>query len=204
MTRPLRNFITHPSTSPSPYHIFFLPGNPGLLEYYAGFLSQLHEALNAPSPTQSPDSSAAASFPSFNVAGSAFAGFEARHGNDPKTEKRDTLYSITEQIDLSLARLRDYIQTSTTTSSSQKEKAKVILIGHSFGTFVIAEMMKQIFSNSADDDAFEIIGSIFLFPPIPDLAESPQGKTLAVRSLQRTGYTCAYADYYYYFYYSSA
>jgi hypothetical protein len=62
-----RDLIVHPSQPPSsPYHIFFLPGNPGLVEYYAGFLESLHQSLN----------SASSSSPGFHVSGCSFAGFE--------------------------------------------------------------------------------------------------------------------------------
>jgi Lipid-droplet associated hydrolase len=178
MNKPSPDFILHPSPSPSPYHIFFLPGNPGLVQFYAGFLSLLHEGLNSSHETQNS--------PSFNVAGCSFAGFEI---GDDRTPEREKLYSITEQVDFSLARLRTYIQNCNKNSSPnvdsghdhapEERKAKVILIGHSFGTFVATEMLKRI-SNSTENDDFEIIGSILLFPPIPDLAKSPQGAKLSV------------------------
>uniref|UniRef100_A0A093UUG0 Lipid droplet-associated hydrolase n=1 Tax=Talaromyces marneffei PM1 TaxID=1077442 RepID=A0A093UUG0_TALMA len=163
-----RDFISLPSPSASPYHIFFLPGNPGLVEYYAKFLSLLHSALNqAPSTTQ------------FNIAGCSYAGFETE--NSSSKENDGKLYDITEQVTFCLDQLQEYINGGTKDMLAET-KPKVILIGHSFGTFVIAEIMKRLYTSSAQDEKqnYEIIGNIHLFPPIPDLAKSPRGVKAAV------------------------
>ncbi|EED16821.1 conserved hypothetical protein [Talaromyces stipitatus ATCC 10500] len=156
-----RDFICLPSPSPSPYHIFFLPGNPGLVEYYARFLLLLHSTLNHASSIQ------------FNIAGCSYAGFETEHSSLEYDNGGHKLYDIAEQVDYSLERLQDYINQT----EEKQTKAKVILIGHSFGTFVIAEMMKRIYTSSTKDQQqnYEIIGNIHLFPPIPDIARSPRG-----------------------------
>lgn len=164
-----RDFISLPSPSPTPYHIFFLPGNPGLVAYYAKFLSLLHSTLNqAPSTTQ------------FNIAGCSYAGFETEYLSS-KDNDEHRLYDITEQVTHSLARLQEYINQTTTTTDATT-KPKVVLVGHSFGTFVIAEMMKRIYTSSTEEKQqnYEIIGNILLFPPIPDLARSPRGVKAAV------------------------
>lgn len=168
-----RDFLTFPSPSPTPYHIFFLPGNPGLVEYYAKFLSLLHSILNqAPTTTQ------------FNTAGCSYAGFETQNSPDLEQYDEHKLYDITEQVTYSLVRLQEYI--NQTTTKDTPTKPKVILIGHSFGTFVIAEMMKRMSTSSSTEEEkqqnFEIIGNIHLFPPIPDLAKSPRGVKAAVPS----------------------
>lgn len=152
-----RDLIVHPSQTPSsPYHIFFLPGNPGLVEYYAGFLASLHQSLNRQSP-------------GYHVSGCSFAGFETSF---PENRGKDQLYSITEQTDFALEKLRQ-----CTTGS--KSTPKVIIIGHSFGTFVATEMMKRIQTEQLRE-AFEVVGAVLLFPPIPDLERSPRGSKLAV------------------------
>lgn len=167
-----RDFVYFPSPSPTPYHIFFLPGNPGLVEYYSKFLSLLHSTLSlAPSTIQ------------FNVAGCSYAGFEMEPLPNPEQSDEHKLYNITEQVTYSLAKLQEFINQTTTTKDTTP---KVILIGHSFGTFVIAEMMKQVYTSSFAGEEkqrnFEIIGNIHLFPPIPDLAKSPRGVKAAVPS----------------------
>lgn len=166
-----RDFIVHPSQTPSsPYHIFFLPGNPGLVEYYAGFLASLHQSLNKQE-----------SSPGFHVAGCSFAGFEI-NSSSTQRRKREQLYSITEQTDFVLETLRQYTTSSSTGSfgdNASKNKQKVILIGHSFGTFAATEMMKRIHTEQLRE-AFEVVGGVLLFPPIPDLERSPRGSKLAV------------------------
>ncbi|CRG90352.1 hypothetical protein PISL3812_07395 [Talaromyces islandicus] len=165
-----RDIIVHPSQNPSsPYHIFFLPGNPGLVEYYAGFLDSLHQSLN----------SASSSSPGFHVAGCSFAGFETSSPSSTSsaTRGKEQLYSITEQTDFALEKLRQCI---TITGSDKKEanQKKVVIIGHSFGTFVATEMMKRIHTEQLRE-AFEVVGAVLLFPPIPDLEMSPRGSKLA-------------------------
>lgn len=139
------------------------------MEYYAKFLSLLHSTLNQATSTIQ-----------FNIAGCSYAGFETEtlphsEGNDDDHK----LYDITEQVDYSLGRLQDYINR---TAKDQKTKPKVILIGHSFGTFIIAELLKRLYTSSTEEKQqnYEIIGNIHLFPPIPDLAKSPRGVKAAV------------------------
>lgn len=168
-----RDFITLPAPSSSPYHIFFLPGNPGLVEYYAKFLSLLHSTLNqAPSTTH------------FNIAGCSYAGFETELLSASEQADEHKLYNIAEQVTYSFNRIKEYINQATTLTKDTTTKPKVILVGHSFGTFVIAEMMKWIYTSSTfkeeEQQIFEIIGNIHLFPPIPDLAKSPRGVKAAV------------------------
>lgn len=185
-----RDLIIHQSPSPSPYHVFYLPGNPGLVEYYAGFLSLLYKTINS----QSQYSSASSSSIQFNIAGYSFAGFETKEDNDndraAHEENNSKLYDITEQVDFSLKRLQEYIRNSQKDSDAGHQRAKVILIGHSFGTFVITEMMKRIYQDQNQRNRyahdFDIIGSILLFPPIPDIEKSPTGSKLAVISLSPT------------------
>ncbi|KUL86274.1 hypothetical protein ZTR_08373 [Talaromyces verruculosus] len=170
-TQQFRDFISLPSPSASPYHIFFLPGNPGLVEYYAKFLLLLHSILNQVRSTTQ-----------FNIAGCSYAGFETGPLSSEEDNDEHKLYDITEQVTHSLARLQEHIN-STTTTTDNKTKPKVILIGHSFGTFVIAELMKRLYTPSSTKEKqqnYEIIGNILLFPPIPDLAKSPRGVKAAV------------------------
>jgi hypothetical protein len=161
-----RDVIVHPSRTPSsPYHIFFLPGNPGLVEYYAGFLESLHQSLNK------------SLLPGFHVTGCSFAGFETTPSinNSAQGRGKEQLFNITEQTDFALENLRQCITTDNTSES----KPKVILIGHSFGTFVATEVMKRIQTEQLQE-AFDVVGGVLLFPPIPDLEMSPRGSKLAV------------------------
>lgn len=165
-TSAARDIIVHPSRTPSsPYHIFFLPGNPGLVEYYAGFLESLHQSLNKEE-----------SSPGFHVSGCSFAGFETTTTEKQKKEEQQQqhqqLYNITEQTDFALEKLRQCIKPS-------QSKPKVVIIGHSFGTFVATEVMKRIQTEQLRE-AFDVVGGVLLFPPIPDLEMSPRGSKLAV------------------------
>lgn len=168
----VRDIIVHPSrTLSSPYHIFFLPGNPGLVEYYAGFLESLHQSLNKDEAS-----------PGFHVSGCSFAGFET----SPSQEQKK-LYTITEQTDFALEKLRQCI------TNNSNSKPKVVLIGHSFGTFVATEMMKRIQTEQLRE-AFDVVGCVLLFPPIPDLEMSPRGSKLAV-SLSLSLFRYLFVDY---------
>lgn len=176
-TQPSRDFISLPSPFPSIYHIFFLPGNPGLIEYYSRFLSLIHSTLNYASATTH-----------FHVAGISYSGFEIEIGSPESSSlsRCSRPLNISEQVDYSLTQLSEYIKHSTTTApeTQTKLKPRVILIGHSFGAFVIAEMMKRIFTSTGhlteQLKTFDVVGNIHLFPPIPDLARSPRGVKAAV------------------------
>jgi hypothetical protein len=144
------------------------------VEYYAGFLRALYKELNR---RDRPGSS------KFHVIGRSFAGFEAGPEQSPKQQPRYHLYDLTGQVDFAFEELRTYIdQALADKQESHADVPKIILAGHSFGTFALAEIMKRIHTEQSKEK-FQIIGGILLFPPIADLDASPRGSKIAVSIL---------------------
>jgi hypothetical protein len=167
----VRDEIVLRAPAPSPYHVFFLPGNPGLVEYYAGFLESLHRELNDGRSQPGP-------FSKFHVVGRSFPGFEIE--SDPSSKQQSRLYSLTEMVDVTLDELRKYVDRSL--EESRTETPKIILAGHSFGTFALTEVMERL-QLEQSTEKFQIIGGVLLFPPIADLDSSPKGSKIAVSSV---------------------
>ncbi|KAJ0294557.1 hypothetical protein COL922a_014166, partial [Colletotrichum nupharicola] len=69
----------------------------------------------------------------------------------------------------------------TSTSSMTKSGPKVILIGHSVGTYMAMEILRrhrETHSEKSEQQNFDIVGGILLFPTVKDIAASPSGKKL--------------------------
>lgn len=179
-TNELRDTIRLAAPTETPYHIFFLPGNPGIVEYYLVFLEGLYNALNNGEKTVK-----------FHVAGRSLAGFELNTSNSSWQPEEDHLQvenkplNISEQVDFCLHEIRRYMrdESANTTVGGAQTPHKLILIAHSFGAFVVTEILKRLASSSpskAEQDRFHVIGAVLLFPPIPDLEASPRGSQITV------------------------
>ncbi|KAL1992612.1 hypothetical protein VTN49DRAFT_4644 [Thermomyces lanuginosus] len=185
-TNELRDTIRLAAPTETPYHIFFLPGNPGIVEYYLVFLEGLYNALNNGEKTVK-----------FHVAGRSLAGFELNTSNSSWQPEEDHLQvenkplNISEQVDFCLHEIRRYMrdESANTTVGGAQTPHKLILIAHSFGAFVVTEILKRLASSSpskAEQDRFHVIGAVLLFPPIPDLEASPRGSQIT--SVARSRY----------------
>ncbi|KIV77818.1 hypothetical protein PV11_09598 [Exophiala sideris] len=173
--------------------VFFITGNPGLIAYYHPFLSLLVERLEkrqdeAESPVV--------------VAGFSLGGFEiARSDDDGLDEEllypRDTcrigrpgsggdngIYTLREQIELSYAR----VEALSSKMSSGHGPVKVVLMGHSVGTYIALEIVRlwherhqhqhsQDMNSSSTDEMpdWTVTSCILLTPTIVDLHKSPSG-----------------------------
>ncbi|BCS29818.1 bifunctional triacylglycerol lipase/ester hydrolase [Aspergillus puulaauensis] len=191
-----------PSPSSCPTTIYFISGNPGLISYYHPFLSLLSKNLtSASSPGQN----------SFHVFGHSLAGFELEPAPSPKTNagtekvktkqppgtSGDYYYNVEDQIRFVQARLEAHMAALRTESASSSASAsgtdapsqrpRVILMGHSVGTYIAMEVLRRHRENqtttttaaaAAGDSGFDIVGSIMLFPTVMDIANSPAGRKL--------------------------
>ncbi|KAL4792373.1 hypothetical protein BDV19DRAFT_254971 [Aspergillus venezuelensis] len=188
-----------PSSSPSPSPpsypttIYFIPGNPGLISYYHAFLSLLGEKLSLDSGSNQKGRGSG-----FHVVGHSLAGFELE-GGDGKADGEEHYFDVEEQIRFVLGRLDGRLRGLRAASGSldgksieERPKPKVIIIGHSVGTYLSMEMIRRHRERQAkaqtegkheDDDSdfkFDIIGGIMLFPTVMDIAASPSGRKLTL------------------------
>jgi hypothetical protein len=188
------------STTSWPITIYFISGNPGLISYYHTFLSSLAGKL-APSSELDPEKPS-----TFHIFGHSLAGFElAQEPENGGNEQEAHYYDLEEQICFAQGKLemhmkglrKEYYATAASGEGSSRPRPKVILIGHSVGTYMAMEILRRHHENLAlaqassgsgpesgsddDNDGFDIIGGIMLFPTVKDLAKSPSGRKLTVR-----------------------
>jgi len=147
------------------YHIYFIPGNPGLISYYTAFLTLLHNNLNSPSFSSLPKASA-----SIAIYSESLGGFELSN----TSSSREPL-SLRSQIAYVQARLSSYCTAHSPTSSSQTTP-KVILIGHSVGAYIALEVLRRRASLQPTAD---IVSAVLLFPTVTQIAASPNGLRFA-------------------------
>lgn len=175
--------------------IFFISGNPGLISYYHPFLSLLAQQLageddRGESTPEAPTSC--------RIYGCSLGGFEITEkqrlsakpssspsGRDSKNANGNHgLYDLEGQISFVQEKLNQLMK--TTGSSVPGNRQKVILIGHSVGTYMAMEILRRHreagvesqYPESSSD--FDIIGGIMLFPTVMDISASPSGQKLTV------------------------
>lgn len=161
-----------PSTSSSsaPHKrllIFFICGNPGLIEYYHAFLLQVRQQLQS---TGNGDN--------VTIYGASHNGFEL-HPKAPQSNSHAPPYSLQEVIEGVKRRLQS--KTRELAGSNPEEPIKVVLIGHSVGAYMLLEVLAWWQKQREEHAIFNLLGGICLFPTVVDIAKSPRGKVLSVR-----------------------
>ena len=157
------------------YLIYFLPGNPGLIRYYEPFLYRLHYLLSTCSTTESSR---------FHICGHSHSGFEtAYHG------KKFQPLGLGQQIKDQEQLLYKHIESHRNRTG---HNPKVILMGHSVGCYMLLELVQQHRDKiqelikqhgdkiEDDEEDFDLIGGILLFPTITHIAKSPLGMVFGV------------------------
>jgi pimeloyl-ACP methyl ester carboxylesterase len=148
--------------------LFFIPGNPGVVGYYEPFLSRL-SALVAKSRVS------LSSRGGVSVYGRSLSGFCAGpelggSGGGPVGLAEQVLYVE----DALFTVVRGWSDGDGDNGGGRGRKTKVILIGHSMGGYVLLELLRR-YKSGVNVGDIDIIGGIFLFPTIADIAKSPLG-----------------------------
>jgi pimeloyl-ACP methyl ester carboxylesterase len=168
---------TSSSTETLPHHIIFIPGNPGCIAYYQTFLATLHDTLNAAS--SSPTAR-------YAVYGRSLRGFElndASNHSSLSTRFKQGPWGLQAEIAFVEALIQTYV-TKLARPSPDVTKPKLILVGHSLGTFVIMEVLRRRNVRAkllrkgewSADAQFEIVAAVQLFPTVVDIVASPNGQ----------------------------
>ena len=161
--------------------VYFITGNPGLIEYYREFLTDLSTLLHSKTKETM-----------YHVIGPSLGGFELQRGVDarqkhPPYNLRDQIIIVEKEITrnaIEAQKLRrrgsdDFNRIST-------QPLPVILVGHSVGAYILLELigrrqtMQMACVGSRVEATSEINGGICLFPTVVDIAKSPNGKKLSV------------------------
>ena len=152
------------STGKKPsYHIFFLTGNPGCISYYHTYLSLLADFLSQSSKHR------------VNIYGTSLYNFV----DEPDSKG---VVSLQEQIAHVESTLLKYAA-SQVEIEGRGEPAKVILIGHSLGSYIGLEVIRRLREQRkqiGEVGSVDVIGYIGLFATVTHLAESPSGKKFGV------------------------
>jgi hypothetical protein len=173
------------------YHLFFIPGNPGLITYYKDFLKSLRLQLSVDTDCKTRDVK-------FHVLGTSLGGFELDHYKNACDPVRTAPpYSLKEQVAYVERRIRQHVDrcheelpVDADTGyvkgepSLRARKSNIILIGHSVGTYIALEVIRRLQERRREgagkDANWGVVGGIMLFPTIVDIAKSPMGVRLAV------------------------
>jgi pimeloyl-ACP methyl ester carboxylesterase len=157
------------------YLIYFMPGNPGLIEYYRTYMTHLYGVLSRGGAT---DRSV-----EYQVYGRSFSGFEAgEHELSANTNKYHGYppYGLQDQIRHAEDDVTDLVEELVDYGAKD---VRVILVGHSVGGYVALEVIRRLRAHGivGEDYATRIVGGVALFPTVAEIAKSESGMKAAVR-----------------------
>ncbi|OJI88974.1 hypothetical protein ASPTUDRAFT_49896 [Aspergillus tubingensis CBS 134.48] len=166
---------------PAPIIVYFISGNPGLISYYYPFFTFLSDKLQSLSSSSS-SSEEKKDHHQFYIHGHSLAGFEVQ----PQSPLPTHYHNVEDQIQFIQQRLDSFVQATTTTQPySTVRRPRVIIMGHSVGTYIAMEVIRRhrerqsfAHANTTSTTDFDIIGGVMLFPTVMDIASSPSGKKL--------------------------
>jgi pimeloyl-ACP methyl ester carboxylesterase len=154
------------------YIIYFLTGNPGLVEYYRTFLTHLYGVLTRDTASNRDIE--------FQVYGRSYSGFEMRV-QDIKTYKYRKIppYGLQDQIRYAED---DVVEVVEEVKDNGGKDVRVILVGHSVGSYIGLEIVRRLRAHGLAGEDFEtrISGVVGLFPTVMDIARSESGMKMAV------------------------
>ncbi|KAI1145186.1 hypothetical protein F4825DRAFT_267716 [Nemania diffusa] len=144
--------------------IFFVPGNPGLIGYYAPFLSWLRDLL---------DANASLDALTFHIHGQNLAGFtDTDHA--PFTPERKP-HNLEHQIQHILRAARGLRIAAPGSARHGGRYDHVLLIGHSVGAYIALEVSHRVRRDPGLAPELAAARAILLFPTIERIAASASG-----------------------------
>lgn len=202
------------SQSNPPITIFFITGNPGLIGYYHSFLSLLSETLSSqpqklgsqnPDEIGDDDRCGPGRQSGFQIYGRSLGGFDLPDSTSTSTSASDSgpgsgsgsegngkCFDLEDQICFVQRDLDRFMaDQGGVGSGTGTGRRKVILIGHSVGSYIAMEVLRrhrhqrqtQTDAEIKVDSEFDILGGIMLFPTVIDIAKSISGQKLVVCAL---------------------
>lgn len=157
------------------YIIYFITGNPGLIEYYRSFLTHLYGLLTRDSASNRDVE--------FQVYGRSLSGFEMK-SHEINTMKWHKIppYGLQDQIRHAEDELTDLVED---VSDDGHRDVRVIVMGHSVGSYIALEIIRRLRAHgmAGEDWATRIVGGVALFPTVLEIVRSESGQKAAVNSL---------------------
>lgn len=187
LTDSIHFHLQPPTINGSPFHphfrrnilIYFIPGNPGLIEYYRLFLTNLHAALKP---------LALSHHASFTITGTSLAGF---HTEGDRSRASDGETGLPLNLRQQIEDVERQVLAASTTAAAQGSlwdrdddysvdqatvPTEVILIGHSVGAYILMSLLSRRLELPHITNRVKIIAGIGLFPTVVDLHASPNGR----------------------------
>jgi pimeloyl-ACP methyl ester carboxylesterase len=155
------------------YIIYYVPGNPGLIEYYRIFMTHLYGLLRSQHPECD-----------FEIYGRSLPGFEVgqsqtampRRDGQPGEDETGPPYNVNQEIEFTKSEIKQVVGSAR---AKGKRDVRVILIGHSLGTYITMETIRRLREEAKESPASEervrVVGGVLLFATVMDLAKSPSG-----------------------------
>lgn len=162
--------LSHDNTTVKPQRkpvIVIIPGNPGIIDFYEQFARELNALTN------------------FDIIGISHTG----HMFDDSVKSWQPIDTFS-QVNDKVKFLNNYFMTSENDVNNNGEPPEIFFIGHSFGCFVILEILTMLNS----DIKKRVKHSYMLFPMMERIRETPNGKVLcfATKYLMSFLYLIAY------------
>jgi pimeloyl-ACP methyl ester carboxylesterase len=149
-----------------------LPGNPCIMTYYQPFLSSLFSLLN---------DALASRHQSAHVGGYTPPGFRLSPGHIDGVRLPASLQAqigYAEQL-ISHAVKKHVVKKD---GGGNAKKSKVILLGHSAGTYMTLEILRRYKDGNDALSHIDIVGAVLICPTVVHDGESKNGRVASVRS----------------------
>lgn len=155
------------STAKNHALIYFVPGNPGVIEFYNDFLRCLRAMLDKTE-----------NHTAYDIYGRNLLGFY--DGDHEPFSSKNLPFELEGQVE------GIWADVATQRHGANKDKPydSVILIGHSIGAYIVVETMHRHSLNPKPE--LKLSQGFLLFPTISYIARSPSG--LKITALQQRGY----------------
>lgn len=149
--------------------LFFITGNPGLIEYYRTFLTLCFDSLRSTFQNLS-----------IQIYGTSLKGFEVQTST---SSAKDGPFDLEQQIQY----IGDNLERKTRQQQPSGQKTRVVLVGHSVGSYILLEVLRRHKDRSKNSSAndksdIKIVAGLCLFPTVTDIAQSPSGQKFSVRN----------------------
>ncbi|KAI0298364.1 hypothetical protein B0F90DRAFT_1632849 [Multifurca ochricompacta] len=145
-----------PETDRTRTVLLFIPGNPGLLDFYVPLLNAIHRRVEAASPT----SSFVTIFAHAHLGLSSYIGGDQSYPEIPSVSLPAQIQAHVEFLDELLA--------------EYGPETRVLLVGHSIGSWFIQEVLKARVGLRPPR-----VGVFMLFPTISHIGGTPNGRKLS-------------------------
>ncbi len=155
--------LEHGTAVPQQVLLYFLTGNPGLIEFYRVFLTSLSQQFKS-----------SAESIRYHFVGYSLAGYQL-HDHEDEDLLPLSLEGQIDHVEAKLSRTAIELQGQQRQACATKKvpvrPLPVILVGHSVGTYMILQLIarrqKAQAANDMDAKAdYELVGGICLFPTI--------------------------------------